>query len=204
MPHQCDGARPVCGACVRRKKDSCDYPVREGAISRYSDLKETSEQLGHENYGLRELFAYIRFRPEKEAYEVYRRLRLADDPLAILEYIRSADALLMMPSSTGPDMIDRRVEDIDAAALAGSPIKVHARPWTVVASDGLVSSLISAFFKWDDPFVFCFIDRELFLRDMRSREPRAQYCSPFLVNAICGLRAVATPNPYKLLRTHPL
>ncbi|KAK4222661.1 nitrogen assimilation transcription factor nirA, partial [Podospora fimiseda] len=185
---KCDGSRPMCTACIKRKDAQCLYPVREGAMSRYSDLKETYSQLQRENQDLRELFCYIKRRPEDEAFEIYKRLRTADDPIQVLNFFRHADTLLLMPSSTGALASDKKAEDLELETQAASDLKLPARPWTAVAGDGLVSCLVSSFFKWDNPLLFSFIDQELFLRDMRAGS--SPYCSPFLVNSICALRSI--------------
>ncbi|KAG6019116.1 hypothetical protein E4U41_003392, partial [Claviceps citrina] len=81
------------------------------------------------------------------------------------------------------------LERLELLALRESSIRVDARPWTAVASDGLVSELVSSFFTWDDAFFLPIVDREAFLADMRSGNvAKAKYCSPFLVNAICASR----------------
>ncbi|GAB1316992.1 hypothetical protein MFIFM68171_07202 [Madurella fahalii] len=199
---KCDGVRPCCGACAKRNDSECKYPVREGAVSRYADLKETSECQDRENRDLKELFAYLHSRPEAEAFEVLRRLRDTRDPFIVLRCIRDADTLLAIPSLNGFPTLGREMIQLDAAALAASAIKVPARPWTSVAGDGLVSNLISAFFRWDDPFVYSFVERELFLRDMRRGQ--GPYCSPLLVNAICALRSMLSDkvkHAYRLAGT---
>ena len=166
--------------------------MKEGAVSRYAHLKESSDQLMHENLKFKELLTYLCSRPETEAFEVYRRLRVSHDPLTTLQYLRDADTLLNIPSFNACGMVDREVDKIDSDALALSVIKVPARPWTSVTGDGLVSNLITAFFKWDAPFGYSFIDRELFVRDMRSGSlKQTRYCSPLLVNSICALRSVS-------------
>lgn len=162
--------------------------MREGAISRYAELKETSEYRDRENRDLKELFSYLQSRPEAEALEVLRRLRTTGDPFAVLRCLRDADTLLAIPSPSGFPTAGREMMQLEEATLAASAIKVPARPWTTVAGDGLVSNLVSAFFKWDDPFIYSFVERELFLKDMRRGQ--GPYCSPLLVNAICALRSV--------------
>jgi hypothetical protein len=70
--------------------------------------------------------------------------------------------------------------------------RVPARPWTVLAGDGLVSELVSAFFTYDHCSGIPFVDQECFLADMRAEDiTQARFCSPFLVNAICALRCVS-------------
>lgn len=62
------------------------------------------------------------------------------------------------------------------------PLSVPAQPWTsIVADDDLVSRLIFLWFTWVHPFCN-FIDRDLFIQDMKSGSLSASYCSPFLVN----------------------
>ncbi|KAK0718616.1 hypothetical protein B0T26DRAFT_676756 [Lasiosphaeria miniovina] len=160
-----------------------EYAVREGAVSRYADLKVTFEQLERENSDFKDLLAYLRFRPEKEAFEIYRRLRASDNPLAVLQYFREAETLLIAPSTAGSGMADRHAADIDAEALAQSDLKVPARPWTPVAGDGLVSSLITAFFN-----------------NMRRGVLGAHYYTPLLVNAICVLRSLLSDRAKNLSR----
>ncbi|KAK4198277.1 hypothetical protein QBC40DRAFT_179057, partial [Triangularia verruculosa] len=184
----CDGARPLCGACAKRHEQTCEYPVREGAVSRYSDLKQTFEKLERENKRFRELFTCLRERPEHEAFEIFQRLRQAPDPLVTLQHIRDADILLTIPSISSMETCGKERMDIENLALAASPLRVPSRPWTLVAGDGLVSHLISSLFQWDYPFMIGFIDQELFLRDMRRGE--GAYCSAFLVNAICAYRSL--------------
>lgn len=161
-------------------------------MSRYADLKVTSEQLARQNADFRELLDRLTSGPSREAAGIYHKLRATGDPLATLQLLRNADAQRTVSSTDGGDMATTEVAKIDAEALASSVIRVPARPWTLVAGDGLVSHLISAFFSWDDPLVYSFLDRELFVRDMRQGlQPQGQFCSPFLVNALCAMRSVS-------------
>lgn len=76
--------------------------------------------------------------------------------------------------------------------LADVPMfDVPASPWTMVTQDaGFVSQLVSLWFTWFHPF-FNWLDRGLFIRDMRSGDLRVQCCSPFLVNAMLALACVS-------------
>jgi hypothetical protein len=84
------------------------------------------------------------------------------------------------------------LENLDVAALSESSFQVHARPWTALANDGLVSELLSSFFASDGCFYLSFVDQQYFLDDMEVGDiGMAKLCSPLLVNAICALRCVS-------------
>jgi hypothetical protein len=84
------------------------------------------------------------------------------------------------------------LETLDVAALNKSTFQVHARPWTTLANDGLVSELLSSFFASDGCFYLSFIDQQYFLDDMETGDiDNAKLCSPLLVNSICALRCVS-------------
>jgi hypothetical protein len=171
--------------------------VREGAVSRIADLKVTKEIQAREIKGLKELLTWLASRPASEAVEALARFRgvvqAAGDPLAFLELAGNDNGLPASLSLYG-GMSDWELARFDARALDASGIWVPAQPWTSVAGDRLVSHLISCFFGWDDPCVHTFLDRELFIRDMRSGiRSQSQLCSPLLVNAVCALRSVGRP-----------
>ncbi|KAJ5123268.1 hypothetical protein N7448_009365 [Penicillium atrosanguineum] len=72
---------------------------------------------------------------------------------------------------------------MDVKRLSDVPLyEVPAQPWTSVTDDdALVSHLISLYFTWQHP-ILNWIDRDLFLRDMRSKNLNSRFCSPLLVN----------------------
>lgn len=157
-------------------------------------LKRRQQSLETEVEDMRQLYTYMRTRPEQEAYEIFRRIRFSsgDDFRSIVDHIRGGDLLLRASTvSPGPD--DHRVKTInDEAAAEPYAIRVPARPWTTMAGDGLVSELVGAFFAWDGVFWLPFIDRGSFIKDMRAGQPeKARYCSPLLVHVICAIRAVS-------------
>lgn len=72
--------------------------------------------------------------------------------------------------------------------------KVTASPWTQVTSDDVfVSHLISLWFTWHQP-LFHWVNCQLFIRDMLSKNINSSYCSPFLVNAILANACVSSPD----------
>ncbi|KAK4243215.1 hypothetical protein C7999DRAFT_18410 [Corynascus novoguineensis] len=148
-----------------------------------ADMKET-------NSTLQRVLTHLASAPVSEVVETVQKLS-ASDALSTLKHGEGADALCSRAIADG------KVARIDAQALDEAPVKLPAKPWTYVAGDGLVSHLIADFFARsdDDSFVnsLSLIDQELFIRDMAHANPsQSQFCSPFLVNAICGLRSIAS------------
>jgi hypothetical protein len=107
----------------------------------------------------------------------------------ILQSIRQANLLLPNPDPVSQLQGYPQIEKLDAESSRWSPLKLRARPWTTVAGDGVVSELVSKFFAWDGAYMLPFIDRICFIRDMKTGDiARSQFCSPFLVSAICTLQ----------------
>lgn len=81
---------------------------------------------------------------------------------------------------------------MDINRLSDIPIiEVSANPWTSITDDDdFVSHLISLYFTWQHS-ILNYLDRDLFLRDMRSRELSTHFCSPFLVNSILAVACVS-------------
>ena len=193
---RCDGQRPGCTPC-RDRRNVCVYRPDEPSKELTAEFNAQLDTLKQENLQLRQLYTLLGKLPRVEVNEVLARMHATSDPIAMLRFAREL-SVSTLPAQ-GPDVIpvedersNPRLRAIDLRALVGSSLRVSARPWTTVASDGIVSDLISSFFRWDDLFFFPFIDREAFLQDMRSDDvENAAYCSPFLVNAICASRCVS-------------
>ncbi|PFH61397.1 hypothetical protein XA68_17449 [Ophiocordyceps unilateralis] len=192
---RCDGKRPSCTPCQTRRT-LCVYPPEESTAAGIALLKNRADLLKQENVTLLNFFRSLGELPKHEAADILAKIRATEDPMAILRLARDVSASLRH----GPDPAseaassDPRLRAADLRALLNSPLRLSARPWTVVAGNGLVSDLIASFFVWDDPFFFPFIDREAFLEDMRSNDiEKARYCSPFLVNAMCASRCFTSP-----------
>ncbi|KAK2615012.1 hypothetical protein N8I77_001791 [Diaporthe amygdali] len=140
---------------------------------------------------MHELYDFIHNRSEADAWDVFKRMRLSKDPLAVLQSVRDADLVLPSPSlfAATSDLNDPRIRKLDDDARSSSLVSVPARPWTTVAGDGIVSELVGGLLSWD-AYMFSCIHPGAFLAEMRRMDPNtAQYCSPFLVNAICAFRA---------------
>ena len=187
---QCNGQRPVCSRCTERSLD-CAYDALEGETKSMS-LKRKYQDLEDENTKLRDLYDLIRESPANDAQAIFDRIRKSSSPLEVLCSIHDAATLLPKPLPGTPVNTDPRILRLEAEALSHAPIKLHARPWTVVVGDGLVSELISDFFAYSHLYFFPPMDREAFLKDMMEGDvEKARYCSPLLVNALCAHRCVS-------------
>lgn len=93
---------------------------------------------------------------------------------------------------------------LDVTWLSNIPVVVvPAHPWTTVTDDdALVSFLISIWLTWSHPFCN-WVDRDMFIRDMRSKNPESTFCSPFLVNSILAKASVSFISP-EVLEIHSL
>lgn len=148
--------------------------------------------------GLLDLYMYIQTRPLPDAVGVVQRIQRDKDPQAVLRLLRDGDLLLEATATARKFADDNKqatISRIDTAALRLSPIRVPARPWTEVATDGLVSELMSIFFVIEQPFIATFVDRKCFLEEIRTGKPGRDldFCSSLLVNAICAYTAVSPP-----------
>ena len=155
-------------------------------------LRRKNETLQSEINRLRELLGRVDHEPEAEFRD---RLRQRLDPSKLLKpaieiETEETSAQRVLPLNKNNEL-PSALENLDSSALSISKLKVHARPWTALAGDGLVSELISSFFAYDSCFYLTFIDQECFLHDMQAGDiQKAEFCSPLLVNTICALRCV--------------
>lgn len=98
-------------------------------------------------------------------------------------------------SSLGPVGLRRSDEErIRPQSLILPPITVLAHPWTTLASDEVVSHLLSLYFTWEQPCLQ-FVDKNAFLADMKTGEPyrRDGFCSSLLVSALLAQACVSQP-----------
>ncbi|KAH7156707.1 hypothetical protein EDB81DRAFT_398435 [Dactylonectria macrodidyma] len=183
---KCDSVRPICGHCLKRKA-KCIYRANRTSDTP-ADLKRKHNHLELENADYRELFILLRDKPALEADDVLRRVRGSHFPLRVFQAFKQGEVLIPNPGSnerSGNAQLSR----LDLSSLYISAIKVHARPWTTVIDDGLLSELITNLFIWDSVYCFPCLDRVAFVEDMAAGDvQKAKWCSPLLVNAICALR----------------
>lgn len=157
-------------------------------------LKQKRDDLMNENEQYRELFQLLCTKPKDEALELFRRIRESGEPFIIFEAVRQAEVLFPNPSPS-ETYGSYQLERLDRLALDGSIIKVPARPWTIVAGDGLVSELITNLFHFNGTYLLPVLEKDVFIEDMKSGHVIGSgYCTPFLVNAICAVESVSSPD----------
>ncbi|KAK4988951.1 hypothetical protein LTR66_003792 [Elasticomyces elasticus] len=86
---KCDAARPKCSACGR-KGTACSYDV-DPDETRVQSIKRKNTNLETELASLRDIYFYLRVRPEAEALEVLRCIRSAKDIETVVHFIRDGD-----------------------------------------------------------------------------------------------------------------
>ena len=106
-----------------------------------------------------------------------------------------------LPSNTSDEVLTEKSQNHSSSSgkymnvnrLSDIPLyQVPAKPWTTVTDDdALVSHLISLYFTWHHSVLNC-IDRDIFLRDMKSGNLDSRFCSPLLVNSILTIACVST------------
>lgn len=198
---KCSGTVP-CEKCEKAGLE-CDID-EEGDQRRKQVLKRKIESVEDKGGLLDRLVLTLQEADRASAMEVVNMIRSH----ASLEEIRGfLDDLLQRPKlEKTPELIDacsgvcewheRQKEAAgprpsDEHSSNMSLFNVPARPWTTVTeNDDFVSHLVSLWFTWEHPFLN-WIDRDMFIRDMKSGSLDAQFCSPFLVNIILASACVS-------------
>lgn len=87
----------------------------EANTTRTNALKRRNESLESEIEQYRQLYRSIRERPEYEAIELFRRIRVAEDPLDVFTQLTAADLLMdgarRVGSRHSEDMPDESMTD---------------------------------------------------------------------------------------------
>lgn len=174
---------------------TCEYAADPGvgragrSVQRQEALERDKESLQTQVMQWQEFIGYVRTRPEAEAFSIFQRLRQSRDnnPGEVLRMVQTGEALAQLQQASDTASTGPRLEQIEHDAWLASEIQVEAEPWTSVAGDGIVSELISLYFRWDAAFHCPMVDTAAFLNDLRSKDTQSRFCSSMLVNAICSL-----------------
>ncbi|KAI1060876.1 hypothetical protein LB507_010206 [Fusarium sp. FIESC RH6] len=86
---KCDGKKPTCSRCSS-KMESCSYETPPVPVA----VKKKCDTLMMENQQYRELYNAIHERPDREAQEIFNRIRASNEPFSVLEAIKEAEVLL--------------------------------------------------------------------------------------------------------------
>ncbi|KAL5342087.1 hypothetical protein BJX70DRAFT_336429 [Aspergillus crustosus] len=191
---KCSGA-PPCANCVKSGHactlDRTTDRRRRGALTRDIDL------LGDRDDLLKRFCGYIQESSNTSTLRFVNFIRNDASLPEIRFYLehqpprsdntQPAEIVNVYESLQGRESLDRspndRISDTESP-IEAPQFSVPAQPWTsIIKDDDLVSRLISLWFTWVHP-TCNFIDRNLFIRDMKTGSPSSSYCSPFLVNVI--------------------
>jgi hypothetical protein len=208
---QCSGV-PPCDNC-RALQRECIFDESLDQRRRVA-AKRTADELEVHRDLLNDLFRVIRSAEESRAMKLLETIRNDATPEEIRVFID--ETLATMPASDSPEN-NRRKRDaarelkeirrranfqgptpsfrrrvMDMQFLCDDPpVRVRAKPWTIVTKDDdFVSHLLSLYFTWDYPF-HGFLDRDVFLRHMTNDQVDSEFCSPFLVNALLANACVS-------------
>jgi hypothetical protein len=78
-----------------------------------------------------------------------------------------------------------------------------AQPWTkLTTDDAFVSHLVTVFLNYNNVY-WRYVEEDLFLHGMQRGLP-SEFCSPFLVNAICALACLSSDHSAAFLRPEDL
>lgn len=94
---QCNGERPKCSACHDRGTD-CEYDTNV-AETHAQALKRKYDELQVSKSAAEKVFEILQTKDEKEAGEVFQRIRRGADPATILRHITFGDALIQLACS---------------------------------------------------------------------------------------------------------
>jgi hypothetical protein len=91
----------------------------------------------------------------------------------------------------------------DRYPSAANAFPVPAKPWTkLTADDALVTHLVSVFLNYSNVY-WRYVEEDLFLHCMQRGLP-SDFCSPFLVNAICAMACLSSEHSAAFLRPEDL
>ncbi|CEL04101.1 hypothetical protein ASPCAL05233 [Aspergillus calidoustus] len=191
---KCTGA-PPCANCVKSRLecnlDESADKRRRGPLKRKIDHLEDKEEV------FLRLLEIIRDGDNRRIVPLLNLIRSHASLSEIRFYIEHQLPRSELPQASDLADLFRDIRQYDLLEpspkrrMLGTPqpvdiprFSVPARPWTsVITDDDLVSRLITLWFTWIHP-TCNWIDRDLFIRDMKSGSLSAPYCSPFLVNVI--------------------
>lgn len=125
--------------------------------SRFLSLRQKNEVLQGEVNQLRERLGRVDQTPKAEVLD--RRHRPGSSELLeqVIEGGNGDTSARQSVAQSKSDELLSALEDLDSSAISASNLRLHARPWTVIARNALVSELLSSFFANDNCFYLPFV-----------------------------------------------
>lgn len=160
---------------------------------KYNALDAQAKQLENENSQLRWLYRQINALTEDEAYKVFNHIRATgySNPIDALRLL-DQDVFLNKEGYNQSPKSTEICDNMGVEPINKFTIEVQALPWTTVATDEVISELISQYFMFDYLYVFPPIVRSKFIHEMKFGDiATTTCCSPLLVNAICAHQCVS-------------
>jgi hypothetical protein len=129
------------------------------------------------------------------------------DASAIISAVESFSAPDARPLSGLPLGVGENGSELSNAngkrPLVTNNFLVPAQPWTkLTTDDALVSHLVTVFLNYPNVY-WRYVEEDLFLHGMQ-RGIANEYCSPFLVNAVCALACMSSEHSAAFLRPDDL
>ncbi|KAK4101616.1 hypothetical protein N658DRAFT_558748 [Parathielavia hyrcaniae] len=91
---KCDGERPVCSIC-RDRNTACEFDTNK-AETHTQALKRKFNELQSQKSAFEQVYELLQTRPDKEADELFRRIRRGADAGAILRHVNYGDMLVQL------------------------------------------------------------------------------------------------------------
>ncbi|KAH8691609.1 hypothetical protein BGW36DRAFT_305078 [Talaromyces proteolyticus] len=208
---KCSGV-PPCKTCLKSKVE-CVIDT-EGDQRRKLNLKKKIDSLEDDRRLLLQLMETLQRGPQSYNTELVHDIRTLENINDVKLYLKAH--LMRKEAQWSPEWIEvendmkwiseqqpqeklstqKRTPILPVPGLVDIPsFRVPASPWTsVTEDDSFISHLISLWFTCSFPG-YNYIDQELFLRAMRSRDLRSPLCSPFLVNAMLADACFLSDHP---------
>ncbi|KAK4673334.1 hypothetical protein QC763_110990 [Podospora pseudopauciseta] len=92
---KCDGARPTCSVC-RDRKTKCEFDTIAATETHTQALKRKYTELLQQKSTFEQIYEVLRSRPEKEAEEIFQRIRRGAEASSILRHVNYGDVLVQM------------------------------------------------------------------------------------------------------------
>ncbi|OQD81602.1 hypothetical protein PENANT_c026G10180 [Penicillium antarcticum] len=203
-------ATTACEACQKRKSkcvggepcEPCQKANTECVINADNDgrrritLKRKIESLEQDRDLFERLVEVLRSDDERQVPEILSLIRnnaSLDEIRLFLTESRVSSHLLNIQIKSATSSSQRYM---DVRRISDIPLyEVPAQPWTsVTTDDSFVSHLVSHYFTWQHS-TLNWIDRDLFIADMRARKLNSRFCSPLLVNIMLACACFYSDYP---------